>query len=81
MAFIADDVLVQETIEFDELTEDQEGWDVLAWIDLQSDEEFDCRTEPLNAVECAPDLQDHQERFRFVLLAEEPTVVSVVIND
>ena len=56
-------------------------WDVSAWIDLQGDEEFICETEPLNAIECTPDLQDKQTRFRFILLAGGPTEVDVVIDD
>jgi hypothetical protein len=81
MGFLSEDILLRETIEFDVVEADEEDWDVLAWIDLQGDEDFICATDPLNAIECAPDLQDKQERFRFTLLAEEPTTVDVVIID
>ena len=81
MNFLDGDVLLRETIEFDSLDENQPDWDVSAWIDLQGDEEFICETEPLNAIECTPDLQDKQTRFRFTLLAGGPTEVDVVIDD
>jgi len=81
MNFVDGDVLLRESIPFDALEEDQPGWDVSAWIDLQGDEEFICATEPLNAIDCAPDLQDKQTRFRFTLLASGPTAVDVVITD
>ncbi len=81
MAFISEDILLRESIELEEVEEDEPEWDVFAWIDLQGDEDFICETEPLNAVDCAPDLQDKQERFRFTVLAEEPTTLNVVIDD
>ncbi|GEM_PF-2618583 len=84
MAFLSEDILLRQTIDAEDLgepEEDEADWDVSAWIDLQGDEDFICETEPLNAVDCAPDLQDKQERFRFTLLAEEPTAVNVVITD
>jgi hypothetical protein len=82
MDFIEGDVLLRETIDdFEAIEIQQEGWEAFGWIDLQGDERTICLTEPLNAVECAPDLQDPQTRFDFILLPEESTAVDVVISD
>jgi hypothetical protein len=81
MRFLDGDVLLRETIEFEAMEEQEPGWDVFAWIDLQDDERTICLTEPLNAVDCAPDRQDPQMRCDFIRFPEGSTAVDVFIDD